>query len=77
MPGRLVIQNVRLHHDRPAPASPARVALAELAHDSIDVLSGPDATKLRMVLRNLRQSRTRRAPTDESAPHEPGQAETR
>ena len=43
----LVIQGGRLHRDRHAPASPARVALAELAHDSIDVLTGPEATKMR------------------------------
>jgi predicted RNA-binding Zn ribbon-like protein len=43
----LVIQGGRLHRDRPAPASPVSVALAELAHDSIDVLTGPEATKMR------------------------------
>jgi predicted RNA-binding Zn ribbon-like protein len=44
---QLVIRGGRLRRDRPAPASPTRVALAELAHDSIDVLAGPGATKLR------------------------------
>ena len=44
---QLVIRDGRLHRDRPAPASPTRVALAELAHDSIDMLAGPTATKLR------------------------------
>ena len=44
---QLVIRDGRLHRDRPAPASPTRIALAELAHDSIDMLAGPTATKLR------------------------------
>jgi predicted RNA-binding Zn ribbon-like protein len=44
---QLVIRGGRLHRDRPAPASPTRVALAELAHDAIDVLTGPGAAKLR------------------------------
>jgi predicted RNA-binding Zn ribbon-like protein len=44
---QLVIRDGRLHRDRPAPASPTRVALAELAHDSIGMLTGPSATKLR------------------------------
>jgi predicted RNA-binding Zn ribbon-like protein len=44
---QLVIRDGRLHRDRPTPASPIRVALAELAHDSIDVLTGPSAPKLR------------------------------
>jgi predicted RNA-binding Zn ribbon-like protein len=43
----LVIQGGRLHRDRPVSASPARVALAGLAHDSIDVLAGAVATRLR------------------------------
>ena len=44
---QLVIRGGQLHHDCPAPTSPARVALAELARDSIDMLTGPSATKLR------------------------------
>jgi predicted RNA-binding Zn ribbon-like protein len=44
---QLVIRAGRLHRDRPAPTSPTRVALAELAHDSIDMLTGPSATRLR------------------------------
>jgi predicted RNA-binding Zn ribbon-like protein len=44
---QLVMLGGRLHSDRPAPTSPTRVAMAELAHDSIDVLTGPSATKLR------------------------------
>jgi len=44
---QLVIRGGRLHRDRPTPTSPTRVALAELAHDSIDMLTGPSATKLR------------------------------
>ena len=44
---QLVIRGGRLHRDRPAPTSPTRVALAELAHDSIDMLTEPSATKLR------------------------------
>jgi predicted RNA-binding Zn ribbon-like protein len=44
---QLVIRDGRFHRDRPAPASPTRVALAELAHDSIGMLTGPSATKLR------------------------------
>jgi Putative stress-induced transcription regulator/CGNR zinc finger len=44
---QLVVQGGELHRDRPAPTSPTRVALAELAHDSIDMLTGPTATKLR------------------------------
>ena len=44
---QLVMRDGRLHRDRPAPTSPTRVALAELAHDSIDMLTGPTATKLR------------------------------
>jgi predicted RNA-binding Zn ribbon-like protein len=61
----LVIQNGRLHRDRPAPASPARVALAQLAHDSIEMLTGPGASKLRACLapgcvRYFARSRPRR-----------------
>jgi predicted RNA-binding Zn ribbon-like protein len=44
---QLVMLGGRLHSDRPAPTSPTRVALSELAHDSIDMLTGPSATKLR------------------------------
>jgi predicted RNA-binding Zn ribbon-like protein len=44
---QLVIQDGRLHRDRTAPTSPTRVAMAELAHDSIDMLTGPGASKLR------------------------------
>jgi predicted RNA-binding Zn ribbon-like protein len=44
---QLVIGDGRLHRDRTAPTSPTRVALAEHAHDSIDLLAGPGATKLR------------------------------
>ena len=43
---QIVMRDGRLHRDRPAPTSPTRVALAELAHDSIDMLTGPAATKL-------------------------------
>jgi predicted RNA-binding Zn ribbon-like protein len=43
----LVVRGGRLHRDRPALASPTRLALAELAHDSIGVFTGPGATKLR------------------------------
>ena len=44
---RLVMQAGRLHRDRCTATSPTRVALAELAHDSIDLLTGSGATKLR------------------------------
>lgn len=44
---QLVMRDGRLLLDHPAPSSPTRVALAELAHDSIDMLTGPAATKLR------------------------------
>ena len=44
---QLVVRGGRLHRDRPAPTSPTRVALAELTHDAIDVLTGPGATELR------------------------------
>jgi predicted RNA-binding Zn ribbon-like protein len=44
---QLVMQGGRLHRDRPAPTSPTPAALAELAHDSIDMLTGLSATKLR------------------------------
>jgi predicted RNA-binding Zn ribbon-like protein len=44
---QLVIRDGRLHRDRTAPTSPTRVAMAELAHDSLDVLTGPGASKLR------------------------------
>ena len=44
---QLVMLGGQLHSDRPAPTSPTRIALAELAHDSIDVLTGPSASKLR------------------------------
>jgi predicted RNA-binding Zn ribbon-like protein len=44
---QLVIRDGRLQRDHPAPASPTRVALAQLAHDAIDMLTGPSATKLR------------------------------
>jgi predicted RNA-binding Zn ribbon-like protein len=44
---KLVIGDGRLHRDQSAPTSPTRVALAELAHDSIDMLTGPSATQLR------------------------------
>ena len=42
----LVLQGGLLRRDRPASASPTRVALAELAHDSIDMLTGPSGKKL-------------------------------
>ena len=44
---QLVIRGGRLHRDHPTSTSPTRVALAELAHDSIDILTGPSATNLR------------------------------
>ena len=44
---QLVVRGGRLHRDRPARTSPTRVALAELAHDAIDMLTGPGATQLR------------------------------
>jgi predicted RNA-binding Zn ribbon-like protein len=44
---QLVMRDGRLHRDRPAPTSATRLALAELARDSIDLLTGPSATKLR------------------------------
>ena len=44
---QLVIRDGRLHRDRTAPTSPTRVAIAALAHDSIDMLTGPGAAKLR------------------------------
>jgi predicted RNA-binding Zn ribbon-like protein len=47
---QLVIRGGRLRRDRTAPGSPTRVALAEIAHDSIDMLTGPGATKLRACL---------------------------
>ena len=43
---QLVVRGGQLNRDRPATASPTRVALAELARDSIDLLTGPSATKL-------------------------------
>lgn len=47
---QLVMSGGRLHRDRPAPTSPTGVALAELAHDSVEMLTGPGATKLRACL---------------------------
>jgi predicted RNA-binding Zn ribbon-like protein len=47
---QLVLRDGRLHRGHPSPTSPTRVALAELAHDSIDLLTGPTATKLRTCL---------------------------
>jgi predicted RNA-binding Zn ribbon-like protein len=44
---QLVIRDGRLHRDRTAPTSPTRVAMAELAQESIDVLTGPGASNLR------------------------------
>ena len=44
---QLAVRGGQLHRDRTAPNSPTRVALAELADDSIDMLTGPSATKLR------------------------------
>ena len=44
---QLVVRGGRLHRDRPAPTSPTRVALAELAHDAIDMFTGPGARQLR------------------------------
>ena len=44
---QLVIGGGRLHRDRTAAISPTRVALAELAHDAIDMLTGPSAAMLR------------------------------
>jgi predicted RNA-binding Zn ribbon-like protein len=44
---QLVMRDGRLHRDHPAPTAPTRLALAELAHASIDMLAGPTATKLR------------------------------
>ena len=47
---QLVMLGGQLHSDRPAPTSPTRIALAELAHDSMDMLTGSGATKLRACL---------------------------
>jgi predicted RNA-binding Zn ribbon-like protein len=44
---QLVMPDGRLRRDHPTPTSPTRVALADLAHDSIDMLTGSTATKLR------------------------------
>jgi predicted RNA-binding Zn ribbon-like protein len=44
---QLVMRDGRLLLDHHAPTSPTRVALAELAHESIDLLTRPTATKLR------------------------------
>jgi predicted RNA-binding Zn ribbon-like protein len=44
---QLVMRDGRLHRDHPAPTAPTRVALAELAHDSIEMLTGPTAAQLR------------------------------
>jgi predicted RNA-binding Zn ribbon-like protein len=44
---QVVIRDGRLHRDRTARTSPTRVAMAELAQDSIDMLTGPGAIKLR------------------------------
>jgi predicted RNA-binding Zn ribbon-like protein len=44
---QLVVWGHRLDRDCAAPASPARVALAELAHDSIEMFTGPSAAELR------------------------------
>lgn len=44
---QLVVRDGRLYSDRCAPTSPTRIALAELAHESIDLLTGPGATNLR------------------------------
>jgi len=47
---QLVMRDGRLLRDHPAHTSPTHLALAELAHDSIDMLTGPSATKLRACL---------------------------
>jgi predicted RNA-binding Zn ribbon-like protein len=47
---QLVVRGGRLNRDRSAPTSPTRIALAELAHDSMDMLTGSGATKLRACL---------------------------
>jgi predicted RNA-binding Zn ribbon-like protein len=44
---QLVIWDGRLHRGRTAPTSPTRVAMAGLARDSIDMLTGRGASKLR------------------------------
>jgi predicted RNA-binding Zn ribbon-like protein len=44
---QLDMRGGRLHRDRPAPTSPTRVALAELAYEAIEMFTGPGATKLR------------------------------
>jgi predicted RNA-binding Zn ribbon-like protein len=44
---QLVLREGRLYSDHPVPDSPTRVVLAELAHDAIDMLTGPTAAKLR------------------------------
>ena len=44
---QLALRDDRLHRGHPPTASPTRVALAELAHDAIDLLTGPTAAKLR------------------------------
>ena len=44
---QLVLREGRLLSDHPVPDSPTPVVLAELAHDAIDMLTGPAAAKLR------------------------------
>jgi predicted RNA-binding Zn ribbon-like protein len=44
---QLVVRGGRLHRDRPAPISPTRVALAELAQDATAMFTDPGATELR------------------------------
>jgi predicted RNA-binding Zn ribbon-like protein len=44
---QLTVRDGQLRRDNPPHASPTRTALAELAHNAIDLLTGPTAAKLR------------------------------
>jgi predicted RNA-binding Zn ribbon-like protein len=44
---RLALRDGQLHLDSPPTASPTRTTLAELSATAIDLLTGPDATRLR------------------------------
>jgi predicted RNA-binding Zn ribbon-like protein len=44
---QLAVRDGQLQRGRPPNASPTRTALAELAHDAIELLTGPAAVKLR------------------------------
>ncbi len=46
-PAQLAIRDGRLHRDQPHGGTAVSAALADLAHDAVEFLTGPEASKLR------------------------------